>query len=321
MKIREFEKSVIKLFGNIDYARISEFLDVKQDHLEYLFNSPIKTKISSRLAFKISKMFNIPLHPEYTYYWSNITKEEFRSWNYAFERQWQFYKVWGNLLYNDQTSDAYFIEALEDKFDLDDATELQKAWKLASQNANRFASFYRGEWDATLYTEGMTSVGGKFIQVDEMIGHPVLDSSYVNIKDFVAGRFEKDQITPEVLATKMEKDSKKAKKIAANYSSQSPDKQNLLIELNDIDAWAYFGMYVAETIRGGIAIHNYRNGKDKRDQQEAVEHLEKALTYWESYTLTMETYNVLEMPYQFDQHFSWRKHIEDAENDIRIAKE
>ena len=70
-----------------------------------------------------------------------FTKEEHRSWDYAFERQWLFYKVWGNLMYDRNVPDDYFAEALAKKFDLSDGGDLLEAWKLASKNPNRLASF------------------------------------------------------------------------------------------------------------------------------------------------------------------------------------
>ena len=81
-------------------------------------------------------------------------------------------------------------------------------------NANRFASFFRGTWDATLYSEGFTSIGGNFIDLNQFIGHPVLDSSYVNIKHFVNGDFiPARHITPLQLADLTEQESQAALEI------------------------------------------------------------------------------------------------------------
>ncbi|MFD2292191.1 hypothetical protein ACFSKN_14925, partial [Mariniflexile gromovii] len=111
-----------------------------------------------------------------------FTKEEHRTWDYAFQRQWLFYKVWGNLLYDSTTPDSYFENALAEKFNLKDGKELLKAWQLASRNPNRMASFFGSTWDATLYSEGFKTNGGEFIDIDKFINRNVLDSTYVNIK-------------------------------------------------------------------------------------------------------------------------------------------
>jgi DNA polymerase II large subunit len=81
--IRHFEKAIINLFGFLDLYKASELLDVSSTNLEHLFLDSIHTKITFRLARKISELFKIPLHSDFIYYWTNITKEELyklRNW-------------------------------------------------------------------------------------------------------------------------------------------------------------------------------------------------------------------------------------------------
>ena len=250
-----------------------------------------------------------------------ITKEEHRTWRYAFERQWLFYKVWGNLLYNKDLSDDYFARSLAEKFDLEDGSALLQAWKLSSMNANRFASFFRGTWDATLYTEGFTSVGGKFIDLNQFIAHPVLDSSYVNIKDFVDGNFDPDeQLTPLQLANLTEQESRSALEIIEEIE-RSEIPEELRLELTDIKFWAEYGFYFADKIRGGIHLQKFRTNENTIDQENAVKALENALEHWNNMVKLAERYNRPVMPYQFDQSFSWRKNTPKAAYDVTIASE
>lgn len=249
-----------------------------------------------------------------------ITKKEFITWDYAFQRQWLFYKVWGNLLYDKDTKDNYFAEAISKKFQTEKGDDILKAWKLASMNANRMASFYQGTWDATLYTEGFTTVGGKFIDIDNFINRPILDSSYINISAFVKGYILENQTSPLELAKTTENESNEALRIIDQIESETINSE-LKIELNDIRAWSHFGLYFASKIRGGVALEQYRTHGNTKKQDEAIEHLNEALKHWKAYTLAMEKYNVPVMPYQFDSEFSWRKHIKDAERDIEIASQ
>ncbi|TXE07219.1 hypothetical protein FUA26_13430 [Seonamhaeicola algicola] len=250
-----------------------------------------------------------------------ITKNEHRTWNYAFERQWLFYKTWGNLLYNKTTPDTYFENALKKKFSITETNKLLKAWKQASMNANRFASFHQGTWDATIYTEGFTTVGGKFIDINKFINHPVLDSSYVNIKDFVAGNYTKAHITPLKLAETTERESNEAINTAKFLKEKHPENKRLQIELNDIEAWGYFGLYFASKIRGGVALENYRTNNDKEQQKKAIQFLEFGLKQWWHYTNTLNRFNVDTMPHQFNPKFSFSELLNDVQNDILIAKE
>ncbi|WP_319501876.1 hypothetical protein [uncultured Draconibacterium sp.] len=250
-----------------------------------------------------------------------FTKEEHRSWDYAFERQWLFYKVWGNLLYNRNISDSYFIHAIEEKFELEDGKELLEAWKLASKNPNRLASFFGSTWDATVYSEGFKTNEGKFIDINTFISRNVLDSSYINIEDFVAESYDKStQITPLELAAETEKQSARILEIVKKQRKKGASPE-LEIELTDLEFWANYGFYFAMKVRAGVALESFRKGIDANGQQKAVEILTKGLGYWVKMTELAEKYNVKEMPYQFDQEFSWRKHIVDAEYDIMIAKD
>ncbi|MEM9259057.1 MAG: hypothetical protein AAGA62_05385, partial [Bacteroidota bacterium] len=78
--------------------------------------------------------------------------------NYAFERQWLWYSIWGRLLYDPDTPDELFANQLNQRFDIDFGDELLDSWKNASDYYHLFASFYKGTWDATLYAEAFSSL-------------------------------------------------------------------------------------------------------------------------------------------------------------------
>ncbi len=249
-----------------------------------------------------------------------ITKNEHRTWDYAFQRQWMFYKIWGNLLYNSKTPDAFFADAFNKKFGISFGDKLLKAWKFSSMNANRFASFHRGTWDATIYSEGFTAEQGKFIDINKFIDHPVLDSSYVNIIDFLANNYDDNtQITPLQLAEICASESKNALGIVEEIRDESTSKE-LDIELTDIEAWSAYGQYLAHKIKGAVALEQFNQTKEEKFKVTAIENLEEGLKHWKVLTEKVEKYNVAELPYQFDPNFSWRKHIKDVENDITIAR-
>src|SRR3989338_8241297 len=72
---KEFEKAIVTLFGGFDYEKAASLSDLDRQSIERLLKEPIKTKISFDNAFKISKVFNIPLHPMHTFYFHTMTKE------------------------------------------------------------------------------------------------------------------------------------------------------------------------------------------------------------------------------------------------------
>ncbi|MFN3485134.1 MAG: hypothetical protein ACK44W_06595, partial [Planctomycetota bacterium] len=128
-------------------------------------------------------------------------------WDYAFERQWLFYMIWGRLLYDPSTPDEIFAAELERRHGKGTGRVLLEAFTRGSRMPLRLACFHRATWDFTLYAEGFlapAASGGKFdrvspfISIDELIDHPTLDPAYVSIPEFVkaGGRVGDGQVSP-----------------------------------------------------------------------------------------------------------------------------
>lgn len=101
-------------------------------------------------------------------------------WDYAFERQWLFYRLWGRLLYNVDTPDADFASEFRRRYGAQGDNLLQ-AFELASRTPLRLASLYNSTWDHTLYSDGimwLKEPGMDYIGADNLIEHEVLDPAY-----------------------------------------------------------------------------------------------------------------------------------------------
>jgi DNA polymerase II large subunit len=64
---------------NIDIEKLSQHVRIPADKLDILFRRPTRTKISAQAAIELSKKLNIPLHPQYTYFWKSITLYELKN--------------------------------------------------------------------------------------------------------------------------------------------------------------------------------------------------------------------------------------------------
>ena len=261
-------------------------------------------------------------------------------WKYAFERQWLFYKIWGRLLYNPATPDALFKAEFTRRYGPAGENLLQ-ASALAGATPLRLASSYDFTWDFSLYSEGMLALDSKikrvyYISVDRQINQPTLDPAYVAILDYVktktaGGSFAKDKITPPLLAQMLEQDCNKALSLVKNISTKN--NNTLMYEVADIKAWANLGLHFAEKLRGGVALQTYRLKGGAENKQQAIQHLEKALTYWdEVIAITRPIYNDMPLvhyseqdskPWQENDHlrFHWDKIRPEVARDVQIAKE
>lgn len=75
--VQELEKKIVDLFGNLDFEKASELIDVSSDDLRKIVKKPLVTKPSVYLAYKLSEKLEIPLHPKYTFFWKLIKRDDF----------------------------------------------------------------------------------------------------------------------------------------------------------------------------------------------------------------------------------------------------
>ena len=267
-----------------------------------------------------------------------------KTWNYAFEKQWLFYQLWGRLLYDPTTPNAVFESGFDQRYKNKKGKDLLSAYAAASQMPLRLASFRACTWDYTLYSEGFLSpfasneglhdTVSSFISIDELINHPVLDPNYISIPDYVKSRLEnkevgKGKLGPLALADLLETDSKKVLGLLPQLRSAS--SPTLSCELDDLETWAWLGSYFADKIRAGVALQTYRANGDKSQQEKSIEFLNKDLSHWKNISrITSKHY--MEVPYvddhasggkaYMDAHrFSWSKYLPQVERDLLLAKQ
>ncbi|MCC9167593.1 glycoside hydrolase family 20 zincin-like fold domain-containing protein [Pontibacter harenae] len=260
-------------------------------------------------------------------------------WKYAFERQWLFYKLWGRLLYNPETPDAFFRQEFVRRYGKK-ASPLLEAYALASTTPLRLASSYDFTWDFTLYSEGFMALDNKikrveYISVDRQINQPPTDPNYMSVLDYVTtqiagGTFEAGKVTPPVLAGMLEQDCKKALKLVKGI--KVADDNSLMYEVADVKAWANLGMYFSEKLKGAVALQIYRMRGGEENKQNAVKHLENSLKYWdEVIAITEPIYNEMPLVHYSEQRgntkeeidqlrFHWVNLRPEVAKDIEIAK-
>jgi len=260
-------------------------------------------------------------------------------WKYAFERQWLFYKIWGRLLYNPDTPDALFKSEFTRRYGQAGENLLQ-ASALAGATPLRLASSYDFTWDFSLYSEGMLALDSKikkvyYISVDRQINQPTLDPDYIAILDYVktvtgGGSFAKDKVTPPMLAQMLEQDCNKALGLVKNINTKN--NNTLMYEVADVKTWANLGLHFAEKLKGAVALQTYRIKGGEKNKQDAIQHLQKALYYWdEVIAITRPIYNDMPLvhyseqegkPWQENDHlrFHWERIRPEVAQDVEIAK-
>ena len=175
-----------------------------------------------------------------------------------------------------------------------------------------------------------------YISIDRLIKQPPLDTSYISIAEYVKRTesktiFDKKAITPTMLAEMLEKDCKNALKLVSKIDI--PGDKALLYEVADIKAWSYLGLHLAEKIKGGIALQVYRTRGGESNKQDAIKHLQKALTHWDSIiSITRPIYKDMPLVHLSQQGgkeskenfyltFHWETIRTDVAKDVEIARQ
>lgn len=255
-------------------------------------------------------------------------------WQWAFQRQWLFYKLWGRLMYDSSTPDSVFQAEFNHRFGKK-GDNLLDAYALASNTQLQLASLYDSGWDFTLYSEGFLALQGdytKYISVEQLINHPTMASDFVAVGDYVNGTvagqsFAPEQITPPKLAAQLMQDNQQALQLVKDINVQG--NATLLYEVADIKIWANLGLHLAEKLKGAVALKQFQLSGDKTKQQLAIKHLQQALDYWDAViNISRPLYKEMKLTHYnhnfFDANddnlFHWALIRDQVKADIDIAR-
>jgi hypothetical protein len=240
--------------------------------------------------------------------YSHMEDHPHKTWHYAFEKQWLFYRLWGRLTYHPQESDATLAMAFEKKYGNLESLKMLKAYSLASKVPQHLASFYKGTWDFTLYSEGFLAPwqagfdDGKspFISIEELIRHETLDARYLSIGDYCQLKNEgvsinDELITPPELAKMLQDNCTTAMNLLGELRVQGNDPA-LVSELDDLETWCHLGYYFADKLRAGISLENYNLGSKMLDKEKALEYLGLCIEHWKN-VIKLTGHRYRPMPY------------------------
>ncbi len=243
-------------------------------------------------------------------------------------KHWYHWMMWGRLGYDPKLSNERFTQILQNHFPDTDAEKLFTAWQAASMIYPTTTGFHWGSLDFQWYIEACKSRPSfaqnetGFHDVNRFISlppHP--KSGFQSIPDFVkmtvAGETT-DLINPLQVAQKLHSSSDEALRVIETLAAGN-DKE-LAATLNDIQTMAYLGKYYAHKIDGAANLALYRQIKDKKYQEEAVNQLTKALEFWEKYTQTALQQNINPLWTNRVGHVDWVKITEWVRQDIETAK-
>jgi hypothetical protein len=273
--------------------------------------------------------------------YSHTRGHHHKTWEYAFQKQWMFYHLWGRILYEPDISNQRLSRQLKYRYPLSNENSLLEAYSLASKVPLALASFYKGTWDFTLYSEGFLApwtIGyddgeSPFISLEELIRHETLDPQMINIESYCEKQYEgtpieDELITPPELATRLELQCGRAVSLITLLREEGIDP-TLESELDDLETWCHLGYYLSDKIRAGVALQMFRLSEDEAYRQQSIRLLQSCILHWRE-VIRLTEIRYVRMPYvsmgYHDQKwpgfnsFHWMDFLDDVEEDLDYVK-
>jgi len=240
------------------------------------------------------------------------------------EKHWYSFLLWGRLGYDPNTPKELFEGVMRYRLNTEDQIKIAGSLQHASKIIPMVNRFHFWPWDFMWWVEkGIgnltmgTAVDG-FHNINQVIINKTQDvSGYTSIKDYVAG----DSIntrSPRLVADSLEAYAHKALKGIEGVSDRG--NTELKETLGDIKSQAYFGLYWAHRIRGGLELEFFRKTYDDERKEPAIRHLERAADAWKKYARQLgESYN--KVTFAGHGKFDWDAMTSYVEHDITIARD
>jgi len=104
---------------------------------------------------------------------------------------------------------------------------------------------------------------------------------------------------------------------------------SLMYEVADVRVWANLGLHLAEKLRGALALQTYRVAGGEDNKQEAIEHLQWALAFWDEVVaitrpiyrdMRLTHYNGSSFDANDDNLFHWALIRDEVAQDVEIAR-
>ena len=206
------------------------------------------------------------------------------------QKQWYSFMLWGRLSYDPYLKDSLFLKTIESKFKNTPSQSLMDGWSAASMVFPWVTRFCWGDIDIKWFPEACTSdksFKGFYTVKDFMEVEPQPGSNISNVirwAQYYRLNRPDSLISPIAAADTI---ARYANLALINLKSLPQRKINssdeLDLTLGDIEAFATIGNYYAEKIKGACSLALYNFYGLKKDQDEAVQHLTRAKSFWAKY--------------------------------------
>ena len=251
-------------------------------------------------------------------------------WQYAHERHWFRFLLWGRLGYDPTVPDARWERMFQSRFGAI-GHDLYTAYVQTSRTIPAVTRFHfnymNGDWRPE-WSDGKWNTGfgrGRnyrdrrpFHDVVEFVFNHTIETQILDIPEYVGMRVRAEAIPHETLtpieaADQLAQASAAARQALARiHKSYPPDSGEPWCCVQEFAATAELGSYYAEKIRGATELMSVFVTGDVQHRNAAVKHLEQARTHWKRFADRIAAH--------YRQGRTAQRYIARAERDVLIAQ-
>ena len=282
----------IKSYMNLFSPKLKTWLTIRNDDIySFRWGNPSFARQFILSIPETDKIVGFYMGPDgYTWARDFLGKDNITPRPLIIQKQWYSFMLWGRLSYDPTIKDNLFLKTIETRFNGVHSQTLMDGWSSASMIFPWVTRFSWGDIDLKWFPEACISDAGfkGFYTVkDFMEVEPAPNSHISNIlrwaQDYKINRSD-TLISPLATADTISKYARKALMCLKALPLRKIDSSaEIDLTMGDIEAFAAIGNYYAEKIRGACSLALYNYYGLKQDQDEAVQHLTNARSFWVQY--------------------------------------
>jgi len=209
------------------------------------------------------------------------------------KKMWYMFMIWGQLSYDVDLPEEYFLDELNSHFDKD-CTLVYNTWKKASAIVPVLNCAHWHDYDFQWYPEGCCMYHKPpedkivFADIKEFMEcGSAPGSNYYSVKEYcedkIAGKTDTRK-TPIQAADEIWNYSLYIQENLAELRFLAGKDNELAYTIDDMEALSYLGFYYSLKLKAATYLRLYKLCHDSKNKEEAVRLLKEACLYWKKYS-------------------------------------
>ncbi len=282
----------IRSYMNLFSPKLKTWLTIRNDDIySFRWGNPTFARQFILSIPEPEKIAGFYMGPDgYTWGRDFLGKDNISPRPLIIQKQWYSFMLWGRLSYDPDLKDSLFLKTIETRFKDVPSQILMDGWSSASMVFPWITRFSWGDIDLKWFPEACISDAGfkgfytvkDFMEVEPAPGSHI--SNVIRWAQNYKLNLSDSLISPLAAADTLSRYARMAlislKSLPARKIGSSDE---IDLTLGDIEAFAAIGNYYAEKIRGASSLALYNFYGLKQDQDDAIQHLTNARSFWVKY--------------------------------------